>query len=122
MLASAPMRRAAVWALFILAVLATATLSANAEMRLVRSDITPAPTYPPGCTYADPAYPLPDECRPMLTIETTAAYVSACTGVSGECDFQSAQATAAVLTHVPLICPGFDQDLQRAYDCTPTAR
>lgn len=39
---------------------------------------TAQPTYPLGCLYADPAYPLPDECRSMLAaLATPAATVPA---------------------------------------------
>jgi hypothetical protein len=40
---------------------------------LVADKTTAHPTYPSGCLYADPAYPLPDECRSMLTALPTPA-------------------------------------------------
>ena len=47
---------------------------AEEQQRDVATDkATAKPTYPPGCLYADPAYPLPDECRSMLTALPTLA-------------------------------------------------
>jgi hypothetical protein len=163
-------RRSLLWALFILCVMATASMTAGAETRLLGPPIADAtPLGTPACSYRDPQTTSPvcsaagaaisleaqqyeaalqcsgnidqricadmltrsvqpgtppgcdDECRSsMLTIQTTAAYVSACTGVSGECNFASERETAAALTPVPVICLGYDLDIQEAYDCTPT--
>jgi hypothetical protein len=162
-------RRSLLWALFILWVMVTASMTAGAETRLLGppiADATPLTTpacndgdphtISPACTAAGTAISLKaqqyeaaprcsgntdqricadiltrsaqpgtppgcdDECRSsMLTIQTTAAYVSACTGVSGECSFASARATDAALTPVPVACPGYDEDIHAAYDCTP---
>jgi hypothetical protein len=45
---------------------------------LVTDKATAQPAYPSGCLYAEPAYPLPDACRPMLTaLPTPVATLSA---------------------------------------------
>jgi hypothetical protein len=162
-------RRSLLWALFILWVMATASMTAGAETRLLGPPIANAtPLTTPTCNYGDPQTISPacsaagtatslkaqqyeaalqcsgntdqgicadmlrrsaqpgtppgcdDECRSsMLTTQTTAAYVSACTGVSGECDLSAARATDEALTPVPVTCPGYDEDIDAAYDCTP---
>jgi hypothetical protein len=72
-------RRVLGWCLFILLLIATAALTMSAETHLmsgiaaVTDAATVQPTYPSGCLHADPAYPLPDECRSMLTALPTRA-------------------------------------------------